>query len=67
MSLQKWTSDFVTGHSEYDAHTLRDEYLRDIKKGLDIEVPKNYFPDDDPSKPPIVNWRGHANLLLLTG
>lgn len=55
---------FVTGHSEYDANTLRDEYLRDVQKGLDIEVPKYYFPDDDPSKPPLVRWRGHANLLF---
>jgi homoserine O-succinyltransferase len=54
---------FVTGHSEYDADTLKDEYFRDIKKGLDIDIPKNYFTDDDPSKPPMVNWRSHANLL----
>lgn len=54
---------FVTGHSEYDADTLKIEYLRDKKAGLDIKVPKNYFPDDDPSKEPIVKWRSHANLL----
>lgn len=54
---------FVTGHSEYDPLTLKDEYERDASRGLDIEIPKNYFPDDDPSKPPIVNWRSHANLL----
>ena len=54
---------FVTGHSEYDPETLKDEYFRDIKKGLDIDIPKNYFTDDDPSKPPMVNWRSHANLL----
>lgn len=55
---------FVTGHSEYDAATLHDEYMRDLSKGLDIEVPKNYYPDDDPSKPPVVRWRSHANLLF---
>ncbi|EEG78916.1 homoserine O-acetyltransferase MetA [Dethiobacter alkaliphilus] len=54
---------FVTGHSEYDPHTLKAEYDRDIAKGLDIKVPQNYFPNDDPDKPPIVTWRGHANLL----
>lgn len=54
---------FVTGHSEYDALTLKSEYDRDINKGLDIKVPKNYFPDDDPTKDPIVRWRSHANLL----
>jgi homoserine O-succinyltransferase len=55
---------FVTGHSEYDALTLKEEYERDVAKGLDIKVPRNYFPDDDPSKPPLVLWRGHANLLF---
>ena len=54
---------FVTGHSEYDADTLKNEYLRDTKVGLPVDVPKNYFPDDDPAKPPIVRWRSHANLL----
>ncbi|NMA66171.1 MAG: homoserine O-succinyltransferase [Clostridiaceae bacterium] len=56
---------FVTGHPEYDPHTLNNEYIRDINRGMDTEVPKNYFPDDDPSKPPIVKWRGHANLLYV--
>ncbi len=55
---------FVTGHSEYDRFTLKEEYERDVTKGLDIKVPVNYFPDDDPKKEPIVNWRGHANLLF---
>jgi len=55
---------FVTGHSEYDQYTLKQEYDRDVSRGLKIKVPKNYFPDDDPTKPPIVNWRGHANLLF---
>ena len=55
---------FVTGHSEYDRDTLKDEYLRDMKKGLDIQVPENYFPEDDPAKIPKVTWRAHANLLF---
>lgn len=54
---------FVTGHSEYDPDTLEREYLRDKYQGLPIQVPKNYYPDDDDSKPPIVRWRGHGNLL----
>lgn len=54
---------FIMGHSEYDPTTLRDEYIRDREKGLDTAVPKNYFPDDDPTKEPIVRWRAHANLL----
>ena len=52
------------GHSEYDANSLKYEYERDLAKGLDIKIPKNYFPDDDPSKTPIVRWRGHGNLLF---
>lgn len=55
---------FVTGHSEYDSFTLKDEYDRDVSKGLPIHVPKNYYPDDDPAKTPKVRWRGHANLLF---
>ena len=55
---------FVTGHSEYDADTLRLEYERDVKKGLPIEVPHNYFPDDDPSRQPLVRWRAHSMLLF---
>lgn len=55
---------FVTGHSEYDATTLRDEYFRDMKKGLDnVKMPAHYFPDDDPQKMPVKTWRSHANLL----
>lgn len=54
---------FVTGHSEYDADTLKNEYLRDLAAGLNPIVPKNYFPDDDPTKDPLVTWRSHANLL----
>jgi len=55
---------FVTGHAEYDPDTLKSEYDRDIKKGLEIEVPKNYYPQDDPNQPPLVLWRSHANLLF---
>lgn len=54
---------FVTGHSEYDDLTLHDEYFRDLKAGKEIEIPVNYFPDDDPTQKPIVTWRSHANLL----
>ena len=55
---------FVTGHSEYDPDTLKNEYLRDLSQGKPIKVPVNYFPDDDPSKAPLVTWRGHAHLLF---
>ena len=55
---------FVTGHSEYDPETLNNEYVRDKNQGLEIAVPENYFPDDDDTKPPIVRWRSHANLLF---
>ncbi len=55
---------FIMGHSEYAPNTLKDEYFRDKDKGLDIEVPKNYFEDDDPQKQPIVRWRSHGNLLF---
>ena len=55
---------FVTGHSEYDADTLKKEYLRDTAAGKEIDVPKNYFTDDDPEKEVTVRWRGHANLLF---
>ena len=54
---------FVTGHSEYDPDTLEREYLRDKYLGLPIQVPKNYYPNDDDSQAPIVRWRGHGNLL----
>ena len=55
---------FVTGHSEYDPDTLQKEYLRDKNLGLPIHVPENYFPNDDDTQPPVVRWRGHANLLF---
>lgn len=55
---------FLTGHSEYDPLTLKHEYERDVAKGLDIDIPQNYFPDDDPQKPPQVRWRSSAYLLF---
>jgi homoserine O-succinyltransferase/O-acetyltransferase len=54
---------FVTGHPEYERDTLKAEYDRDVARGLPIEVPRHYYPDDDPSRPPAVTWRSHAFLL----
>ena len=54
---------FITGHSEYDADTLKKEYFRDKNLGLPIHVPDNYFPDDDDTREPIVRWRSHSNLI----
>ncbi len=62
-ATEKGRQIFVTGHSEYDADTLKNEYMRDKNAGLPIDVPKNYFPDDDDTKDPIVKWRSCANLL----
>ena len=55
---------FVTGHSEYSPLTLDTEYRRDLNKGLPIEIPRNYYVDDDPDKGVLVRWRAHANLLF---
>jgi len=55
---------FVSGHLEYDPLTLDKEYKRDVAKNLPIEIPKNYYPDNDPSKTPVVRWRAHANLFF---
>jgi homoserine O-succinyltransferase len=55
---------FIQGHAEYDRETLKLEYERDLKKGIDINIPANYFEDDDPNKGIIVRWRGHANLFF---
>ena len=55
---------FLNGHAEYDADTLKGEYDRDVDKGLDITVPCNYYPNDDPSQKPINRWKCHANLLF---
>ncbi|MCR5357422.1 MAG: homoserine O-succinyltransferase [Lachnospiraceae bacterium] len=54
---------FVLCHAEYDSTTLKDEYFRDLNKGLDPRIPEHYFPDDDPEKPPVVNWRSAGQLL----
>ena len=54
---------FVMGHPEYDRMTLDKEYKRDLGKGIDPEIPKDYYPDNDPTKEPILSWRGHANTL----
>ncbi len=63
VATDKGRQIFVTGHSEYDANTLKNEYMRDKNAGLPIDIPKNYFPDDDDTKEPIVRWRSCANLL----
>ncbi|MGI6577560.1 MAG: homoserine O-acetyltransferase MetA [Eubacteriales bacterium] len=55
---------FVTGHAEYDVDTLAGEYFRDLERGLDIDPPVNYFPNDDPKRTPIVTWRSHGHLLF---
>ena len=62
MSTENGRQIFVTGHPEYDKYTLDAEYKRDVAKGLPIHVPVNYYPDDDPAKPPF-RWRAHAHLL----
>lgn len=55
---------FITGHSEYDPSTLKEEYERDVNKGLNIEIPKHYFRENDPLNTPRVRWKSHANLLF---
>lgn len=55
---------FITGHSEYSPMTLDSEYRRDLEKGLNPHIPDNYYIDNNPSNPPIVKWRSHANLLF---
>ncbi|MBQ6181944.1 MAG: homoserine O-succinyltransferase [Ruminococcus sp.] len=55
---------FITGHSEYDRETLANEYRRDLEKGVDIQLPYNYFPDDDPDNVPLFSWRCTANLMF---
>ena len=54
---------FLFGHAEYDRDTLKKEYDRDVAAGIDIDVPKNYYPDNDPTKTPLVSWRSCAHLL----
>ncbi|MBQ3181089.1 MAG: homoserine O-succinyltransferase, partial [Firmicutes bacterium] len=55
---------FVSGHSEYDLYTLRDEFLRDQNNGMNPRIPFNYFPNDDPTQKPVNHWRAHAQLLF---
>ena len=55
---------FVLGHLEYDRYTLDTEYKRDRDKGLDIEVPYNYYKDDNADNPPLLTWRSHANIFF---
>lgn len=64
MATARGKQVFVTGHAEYDRDTLKSEYERDKSLGLPIKPPENYFPDDDDTKTPVVNWRSHANLLF---
>ncbi len=54
---------FVNGHPEYDRYTLCNEYERDLNKGLNIQIPYNYFPNDDPTQKPLLQWRSHSNNL----
>ena len=63
LSTESGRQIFITGHSEYDARTLEQEYLRDKNLGKPIEIPRNYYPDDDDTQPPRVTWRSCANLL----
>ncbi len=64
MATKNGRQIFITGHSEYDADTLKNEYERDLSQGKPIAIPVHYFEQDDPTKPPIVSWRGHAHLLF---
>jgi len=64
VSIEQGRQIFVLGHQEYDKDTLAGEYFRDVKKGLPIEVPKNYFRNDDPEEEILFRWRSHANLLF---
>jgi len=63
LSTRNGRQIFITGHPEYDPGTLNKEYVRDLNAGKPIDIPVNYFPDDDPSKEPLVKWRSAANLL----
>ena len=55
---------YLTGHSEYAPFTLHEEYVRDIERGLDTDMPENYYKGDNPDNPPRIRWRSHANLLF---
>jgi len=65
IASQDGRSVYISGHAEYDADTLSREYKRDLGRGLAIEMPKNYYPDNDPERMPPVGWRAHANLLFV--
>ncbi|EPN4954187.1 homoserine O-succinyltransferase MetA [Vibrio diabolicus] len=56
---------FVTGHPEYDSHTLHNEYIRDLSEGMEPAIPVNYYPNNNPDSPPIASWRSHGHLLFL--
>ena len=64
LSDMKCRNFYSLGHSEYDRDTLKNEYLRDKNAGLDTPIPLNYFPDDDPTKEPVVKWRGAGSLMF---
>jgi homoserine O-succinyltransferase len=64
VTSKKGKQIFIMGHCEYDDVTLSQEYYRDLDRGLDTDLPENYFPDDDPKQRPKVLWRAHANLLF---
>jgi len=55
---------FITGHLEYSRYTLDNEYRRDLSRNLPIQIPVNYYPDDDPSQPPVMRWKSAAHLLF---
>jgi homoserine O-succinyltransferase len=63
-STENMRQIFIQGHGEYDKDTLKNEYLRDLEKGENIKIPKNYFIDNDPKKGISIKWRGHSNLLF---
>ena len=63
VTAKKGRQFFITGHSEYDADTLKNEYVRDLAAGMNPHIPDNYFPDDDPTKEPMVTWRSHGTLM----
>ncbi len=63
ISTENGKQIFITGHPEYDPHTLKNEYDRDVAAGKPIQIPKNYYPNDDATREPLVSWRSHANLL----
>ena len=63
LSTESGRQIFVIGHPEYDKYTLDGEYKRDVKAGKPINIPCNYYPDDDPSRDPLFRWRAHGYLL----